>query len=668
MVVCVIICTLLPSPGAWAQDSVATPTAEADGATAQALAPPDASPELAQQLADKYSPILNIKVQPSECSTAGEQYLPVPVDVVLGDPQVRLMQRVQENGGTVTREVMTAPTAADLFGLDDSYYLDFPGNSRLPGCDYEEWSRARYAELGTEPAVYARVAIEPDRPGEIALQYWLYWVYNHFNNLHESDWEMIQLTFEADTIEEALTQDPSQVSFAQHGGGESAEWDADKITRDGNHLSIFSASGSHASYYDSAVWIGWGANGSGFGCDQIDPESTTLTTPTRVILMPSDTSGLTADDPLAWLGFEGRWGQYQSWEFNGPFGPNAGNKWATSLSWTDDIRPLSLAIPHHETIGPGPSGLFCDISSMAGTGAALIPMVNPWITTAVGIVALGAIAWFAFWARSQVGRAIRQYVSHPGHYLPLSLWLLIVAAIANALTTGLSRLLDDQPATMDQFGDVASFGAGSFQQFLLTLFVAPIAMVLTVRFHYQEKAPLLETWRGTLPKWWVLWRVNLLNSVIVFLLTLSIVGIPLAVYRNVQWFWSSQSAILNDAPVMEARHQSRRLSKGHWWSTLRMAILVWVVSGIPGPIIGMLLFVTSLVSIETAGLISGLFYAVCYPIAIIASTLHYLELREEKIADGTLHAHPQRERWWRRTPARSSGTSPEAAGDAQPAV
>src|SRR5690606_22224033 len=102
----------------------------------------------------------------------------------------------------------------------------------------------------------------------------LYWVYNHFNNLHESDWEMIQFTFEADSIEEALTQDPAQVSFAQHGGGESADWDGDKITRDGNHVSIFSASGSHASYYDSAVWIGWGANGSGFGCDQIDPEST----------------------------------------------------------------------------------------------------------------------------------------------------------------------------------------------------------------------------------------------------------------------------------------------------------------------------------------------------------------------------------------------------------
>src|SRR5690606_4051233 len=124
----------------------------------------------------------------------------------------------------------------------------------------------------------------------------------------------------------------------------------------------------------------------------------------------------------------------------GPLGPNAGNKWATPLSWTDDIRPVSLAIPHHETIGPGPSGFFCRLSSLAGTGAALIPMVNPWITTPVAIVALGAFLWFAFWARHQLWRAIRQYFSHLSHYLPLSLWLLIVAMIANAISNGVAEI------------------------------------------------------------------------------------------------------------------------------------------------------------------------------------------------------------------------------------
>ena len=30
----------------------------------------------------------------------------------------------------------------------------------------------------------------PRHPGRIALQYWLFYVFNDFNNLHEGDWEM----------------------------------------------------------------------------------------------------------------------------------------------------------------------------------------------------------------------------------------------------------------------------------------------------------------------------------------------------------------------------------------------------------------------------------------------------------------------------------------------
>lgn len=634
-------------------------------AEASPVASPVASPagttDAELQLAEKFAPILNIKTQDIECSTDGEQYLPVAVDVVLGDPQVRLMQRVTENGKTVSREVMTAPTAADLFGLDDSYYLDFPGNSRLPGCDYEEWSRARYQELGTEPSVYARVATESDRPGEIVVQYWLYWVYNDFNNTHESDWEMIQLHFEADSAQEVLDQnlEPVQISFAQHGGGEQADWDDDKVQRDGNHVNIFSASGSHASYYDAAVWVGWGSGGSGFGCDRINPELDTLSTPTRIILIPNDTSSITADSPLAWLTFGGRWGQHQSWEFNGPFGPNAGTKWDTPISWTDNIRQFSLAVPHNETIGPGPSGLFCNLTSLGGTAATLFPM-SPWITIAVTAVALGGILWFAFWARHQIARAIRQYFRHPGHYLPISAWLIVVAAIANWINIAWRNLWGEQaPSNADIATGLTSFGIGTFQQFMLTLFVAPIIMLLTERFVNGEQGSLLSIWREALPKWWVLLRINLLNALILILISLTIIGIPLAIYKNVQWFWSSQSAILNDARVLQARHQSRRLSKHHWWSTLRMAILVAVTSGIPGPIIGMVFFVTSIVSIETAGLISGLIYAVCYPIAVIASTLYYLELRAEKQAEGSLEVDPARSWFWRRNRSGAPPTTPE---------
>ena len=63
-----------------------------------------------------------------------------------------------------------------------------------PGCDYERWARRVTAD--TQPTTYAHVAQEPAHPERLSLQYWLY-PFNDWNNLHEGDWEMIQLVFAA---------------------------------------------------------------------------------------------------------------------------------------------------------------------------------------------------------------------------------------------------------------------------------------------------------------------------------------------------------------------------------------------------------------------------------------------------------------------------------------
>jgi hypothetical protein len=38
----------------------------------------------------------------------------------------------------------------------------------------------------SKPTVYAHVATDPDHPGELALQYWLYYVFNDWNNLQRA--------------------------------------------------------------------------------------------------------------------------------------------------------------------------------------------------------------------------------------------------------------------------------------------------------------------------------------------------------------------------------------------------------------------------------------------------------------------------------------------------
>src|SRR5690606_2422759 len=125
---------------------------------------------------------------------------------------------------------------------------------RDPECTYEQWGKTRMAELGLEPSIYGRVTSEPGQRG-IVVQYWFYWVFNFFNNTHESDWEGIQLTFDADSIEEILEQQlmPRAIAFAQHDGGEQADPDDDKVEWQGTHIVAHPSSGSHADYYESAV-------------------------------------------------------------------------------------------------------------------------------------------------------------------------------------------------------------------------------------------------------------------------------------------------------------------------------------------------------------------------------------------------------------------------------
>ncbi|MDH5237934.1 MAG: Vps62-related protein, partial [Acidimicrobiia bacterium] len=259
---------------------VAVLGATASAVGAQAPAQQRSQDELRQQLAERFAPIMMLKQQEEACSTDGEQYRPGSIDIVLDNPEIALRQ-VGRSDPVVKR----APSAADLFGLGEGFFLDFPGNSLTPGCIYERDFR-KYT--GDRPAtIYAHVVRQPDEPDLVFVQYWFYWYYNDWNNKHESDWEGITLKFEASSVEQALQSEPVAVGYSQHEGGERASWDDSKLEREGDRPVVYSSAGSHASYFGSALYLGRAAS-EGFGCDntsgpseRVDPE---------VILLPDSVS------------------------------------------------------------------------------------------------------------------------------------------------------------------------------------------------------------------------------------------------------------------------------------------------------------------------------------------------------------------------------------------
>ncbi|HYH11795.1 MAG TPA: hypothetical protein VD789_05500, partial [Thermomicrobiales bacterium] len=449
----------------------AQPVGDADDQFAQHATTIDTDEAVA--LAERFTPIVMVRQQESECDDFGEPYLPVTVELVLGHPDVTLRQNA---GGSRSEDpvLVTGPDADDLAQAGPDTYLDLPGNPRDPGCTYERWYKGNMD--GHEPSVYARVA-ETDS-GQVVIQYHLYYVFNDFNNTHESDWEMVQLLFDVPTVAEALESEPTQVAYAQHGGGETANWDDDKLTREGDHIVVHASAGSHASQYGTETYLGWGANGTGFGCDNTqDPVNRVEVTPVVMTASPEEPG-----NPQAWLAWEGRWGERQPWEYNGPFSPPASYRWADPVGWQENLRDSSIYVPGTSRFGPGPTDVFCSVSEI-GSRMLTLWAVDPWAVLILLVVPLTIFIVLLALARHTIGGAIRIYVRHLPVFAGLGFLLIPIGLVAN----GFHFLVTEYPpgrqvVEVMRFSPASDFGAaltvGGLQHILSLLIIVPSVLVV----------------------------------------------------------------------------------------------------------------------------------------------------------------------------------------------
>ena len=341
-------------------------------------APPSAGAtnSRAGRLAARYSPVVALRKQAEPCGS-GEAYRPTSVGLVLGNSEVAL----RNPEGTLVKK---APTGAELWGRGDGYYLDLPGDPLDPGCGYEEDFRRWSA--GLKPSVYARVASDPDHPGKLAVQYWLYYIFNDFTDKHESDWEMAQVDFAAPTPRRALRKGPYEVDLAQHAGGERSDWSYTKLEKQGTHPVIYAATGSHANYFGSALYLGRGAS-EGFGCDD------TRDADTRVPSKPSCCrhGAHLGVGSRCLVGFDGRWGQQEKGLNSGPTGPATKGSWSTPIEWANGLRDESVGVPETRLLGVSATSFFCGAVTQ-GSIVLNWALVHPWPFLAlVGILALTAL-------------------------------------------------------------------------------------------------------------------------------------------------------------------------------------------------------------------------------------------------------------------------------------
>jgi hypothetical protein len=582
----------------------------------------------AQQLAEKYAPIAYLRVQKAACDKDGEGYYPAPVEIVLGNPEVALKHNEGADSSENDPIIMMGPTAQDLVGLDDNYYLDFPGNPRRARCTYETDFKRFAAAIGAEPTAYARIVVD-EAEERLVLQYWMYFYFNDWNNTHETDWEMFQLVFDATTPEEALALAPSAVGYAQHGGGELSEWGDGKMTIEDGRPAVFPAAGSHGTYFGREQYIGWGENGTGFGCDNTTNPS--IRTPLNVILIPDNPS---FDSEFAWVYFDGRWGERKTWEFNGPFGPNMGRKWDDPLGAMADWRDSSLSIPSSNSIGPSATDTFCYLSE-TGSKVLIELGTRPWLLLTLVVALLGLIGFLFVAARRDLGAAFAVYRKHLRTFLGIGVLTIPIGIAYNGLAI-LARENPPMDWVVNWFNDTsgarlfAASTVGILQQASMLIVIAPPVLQAITEIRSGREPVIIDCFRKSYRRIWPLIVALLIILVVVSFLTIIVIGIPLAIFFTVRWQFFGQAAILDNASSgWDAIRRSAHSVHGDWWRTFKQTIVFQLFAFLPGPFLGAVLMLLGKTTVDFANTFSSVVYAVTVPISIIGLTLAYERFKGE---------------------------------------
>ena len=227
------------------------------------------------------------------------------------------------DGNTATL-VDDSPTATELAAItDQNYFLDNANGAVRDSASII--SSYQQQKNNYETIVYYR---EQTQPGRTILQYWFFYAYNNGDlNVHEGDWEMIQLIIESNN--------PTMVMYSQHHSGQQTSWN--NVETSNSHPQVYVARGSHANYFRSF------SGKLGVASDTVSNNG--------VVLTPEDYTLVELSDQ-EWLNFAGRWGEMQNIEdtvlgFSGPFGPafrENGQMWNNPLGWGDRLPQLNTAL------------------------------------------------------------------------------------------------------------------------------------------------------------------------------------------------------------------------------------------------------------------------------------------------------------------------------------
>jgi hypothetical protein len=271
-----------------------------------------------QTLVQEYSPVMQLDL--------GEPFHPEQVEIVTA----HLSSNYSDKPNVYNQfgfKVANLDQIGQLAVYDSSqtfygdYFIDLPGGTI--GDVELTYDAIKNSYTDT---IYATVVKDPSSD-RLSVQYWFYYYGDDWLNVHEGDWEAMNIFFSQ--------TGPYAVYYFQHNGGESLSWG--DTEREGTHVLDYVGLGSHASYPHAGRDQYLADQHYGLG-DTLNFADGSLDV--RVMPRSNEASKLTNIDgrDMSWLMYCGHWGQYQllglALPDDGPKGPGmARDKFVNPLQY-----------------------------------------------------------------------------------------------------------------------------------------------------------------------------------------------------------------------------------------------------------------------------------------------------------------------------------------------
>jgi hypothetical protein len=401
---------------------------------------------------------------------------------------------------------------------------------------------------------------------------------------------------------------------------------------------VHASAGSHASYFNAALYLGRNGN-EGFGCDDTGGESRRIDP--AVVVLPTTVDP--ADESLAWLAFDGRWGERGQGPFNGPTGPADKGRWTRPIDWQEGLRDSSVVIPAGDGGAESMARAFCrgvEIGSAQLIAFKLSPtrgLITLGVAAALGLMLIRRTTWhraplLPLVLPRSAGQVIRTAPRVPTRAPLVFAGIALLALPLSILTGALAAAVRAVPIV----GRIVTFSeAGDGTRVLISLLVgslanllAAVVIVALVAWTMAElslgRTPTL---RGAVAA--VAARARTLIAVVIRCVAVvsisfvTVVGIPFAVHRLVSYQFVIQCVMVEGLDDREAARRSVQLVRTRWWRTAVVLGVIAVAFTLVVSVAAMFLLVVVRPPFWVLSWLIGVAELAVVPVAAAAATYLY---------------------------------------------